>query len=626
MNHIRADCQGGNGLGAGVWVEGGLNQPSVTPENSLLENFDNAGVVVKSLNPALSVDVRANDLPVCRIAGFKIQTTQPGVFEGLAMNQAILRRVLGVSLGVWAAGLVLLAGTNAAHAADAPKLVQKDGRYALLVEGRPFLVLGGQIHNSSAWPSELAQIWDSMAALHANTIEAPVYWEQLEAEEGHFDFANVDQLLEGARAHNLHVVLLWFGTWKNGNMHYVPAWVKSDSKRFPRVIRPDGEPIDVLSPLSRNNLEADKHAFVTLMRHLKQVDGEQHTVIVMQVENEPGNIGSVRDHSEEANRRFAEGVPNELLDAAHKKAGTWAQVFKGEADETFQLYYEAKYINEIAAGGKAEFSIPCSINVWIDYPSATTPQRQWDMPGTGYPSGGAVQKMVGLWRALAPSIDMIGPDIYDDESDFYRETMHAYHRPDNPLWIPETGRNDSFGKFLFYAIGDGAIGFTPFGVDHGGWDIFGVEPWKAHAAHFALLAPMSREIAQLEFDGKLKTAVEEPGQTVEELNFGEWQATVGFGFPQTDGRPAPGTKDSHGAALIGQLGPDEFLVTGDDASVSFHLPGKLPWMRSQIIRAEQGIYENGEWKMLELWNGDETDRGLCFRDKSAVIRIRMAKF
>jgi beta-galactosidase GanA len=171
-------------------------------------------------------------------------------------------------------------------AVDAPRIVEKDGRYALMVDGRPYLVLGGQIHNSSAWPSELPQVWESMAALHGNTVEAPVYWEQVEAQEGHFDFSNVDQIVDGARAHQLHVVLLWFGTWKNGNNHYVPAWVKTDTKRFPRVIRPDGEPIDVLSPLSQNNLDADKAAFVALMRHLKQIDDEQHTVIMIQVEDE----------------------------------------------------------------------------------------------------------------------------------------------------------------------------------------------------------------------------------------------------------------------------------------------------------------------------------------------------
>lgn len=495
-----------------------------------------------------------------------------------------------------------------------------------MVEGRPYLILGGQIHNSSGWPSELPQVWQSMAALHANTVEAPVYWEQFEPQQGRFDYTNVDQIVEGARAHNLHIVFLWFGTWKNGNMHYAPAWVKADSKRFPHTIRPDGEPIDVLSPNSRNTLEADKAAFTALMRHLKQIDAEQRTVLMIQVENESGNIGSVRDNSPESNQEFAGAVPADLLAATNKQPGSWSQVFGSDADEIFQVYHQAKYINAIAAAGKAEFAIPCYINVWIDAPAAELPQRQVDNPGIAYPSGGAVQKMVGLWRKLAPAIDMIGPDIYVDNSAFYRELIKTYHRPDNPLWIPETGRDDSYGKYFFYALGEGAIGFSPFGVDQSGWNILGDQPWKAHANNFALIGPMSSEIARLEFEGKLKTAVEEPGQTAQELDFGGWQATVAFGFPQPDGHPAPGTKDAHAAALVAQLGPDEFLVTGVDASVSFHLPGKLPWIRSQIVSAELGAYENGVWKPLRLLNGDETDRGLRFHQGTEVVRVLMGRF
>ena len=200
---------------------------------------------------------------------------------------------------------VFFVALSSAFAVEAPRIEKKDGRYALMVEGQPYLVLGGQIHNSSAWPSELPQVWDSMAALHANTVEAPAYWEQIEAQEGHFDFGNVDQVIEGARAHNLHVILLWFGTWKNGNMQYAPVWVKTDTKRFPRMIRPDGIPIDVLSANSRTTLEADKAAFTALMRHLKQIDGDQHTILLVQVENESGGVGSVRDFSADSNREFA---------------------------------------------------------------------------------------------------------------------------------------------------------------------------------------------------------------------------------------------------------------------------------------------------------------------------------
>lgn len=510
--------------------------------------------------------------------------------------------------------------------AEAPRIIRKDGRFALLVDGKPFLMLGGQIHNSSAWPSELPQVWKSMAALHANTIEAPVYWEQFEAQPGKFDYTNVDAIVTGAREHGLHVVLLWFGTWKNGNMHYAPAWVKNDPAKYPRIIRPDGEPIDVLSPLSRNTLEADKAAFTRLMGHLKEIDSQDHTVLMVQVENESGNIGSVRDNSAAANRELAGKVPADLLAATGKAEGTWRDVFPGDADEMFQLYHQAKYINEIAQAGKREFDIPLYINVWLDYPPAALAQRQLDQPGIGYPSGGPVQKVVGVWRKLAPAIDAIGPDIYSDNTEFYLSVLAAYHRTDNPLIVPESGRSDSYGSVFFYALGDGALGFAPFGVDQSGWNITGDEPWTAHSRNFALIAPMSREIAQLEFDGMLKTAVEERGAATKELDFGRWQATVAFGFPQQDGRPAPGTRDAHGAALVARLGPDQFLVTGVDASVVFHLPGKLPWIHSQPLTVEEGGYENGVWKTARLLNGDETDRGLSFYQKPTVVRITMQRF
>ena len=525
-----------------------------------------------------------------------------------------------------AAFVLFFASVLSAHAADAPKIVQKDGRYALLVDGSPYLILGGQIHNSSAWPNELPQVWASMEALHANTVAAPVYWEQFEPAEGRFDYANVDALVSGARAHHLHLILLWFGTWKNGNNHYVPAWVKSDTKRFPRVIRPDGEPIDVMSPLGQKTLEADKSAFAAVMRHLKEIDGEQHTVLMMQVENESGNIGSVRDNSAEANKLIAGAVPSDLLAAAKKQPGSWHEVFAGEADEIFQMYYQAKYINAVAAAGKAEFDIPFYINVWVDYPKAELPERQIDTPGIAYPSGGAVQKFVGLWRALAPSIDAIGPDLYSDDPGLYTQLLDTYRRPDNPLWIPETGRGDSYAKFFFSAIGKGAIGFSPFGVDQTGWNILGNDPWAMHSRNYALLAPMQREIARLNFDGKVKTAVEEAGQETQELDFGDWQATVAFGFPQRDGQRPPGTKDLHGVALVARLGPDEFLVTGFDASVTFHLAGKKAWIRSEVVRAEEGTYENNEWKMSRMLNGDETDRGLCFYAKPNVIHVQMGRF
>lgn len=508
-----------------------------------------------------------------------------------------------------------------------PKLVEQDGRHALLVDGEPYLILGGQINNSSSWASTLPQVWPALEAMHANTAEAPIYWEQMEPSPGRFDFSTVDLLLKGAREHRMHLVVLWFGTWKNGNMHYTPEWVKADPVKFPRMINRQGEPIDVLSANAPANAAADRHAFAALMKHLREVDGTVHTVLMMQVENESGGVGSVRDFSAMAEEQFQQSVPAALVTALHKSPGTWKQVFGGDADEAFQAFYQATYVNGVAAAGKAEFPLPMYANVWLSYPVAELPERQMPNPGVGYPSGGPVQGMIDLWKATAPSIDLIGPDIYSDDSGFYRQILNTYSRPDNPLWIPETGNGDSFARFFFYALGKGAIGFSPFGVDRSGWTYAGTEGPKLHTENFALIAPIDRIIAKLNYEGKLKTAVEEPGAAQQELDFGAWKASVRFGFPQPDGRRPPGTKANTGRVLVAQIGTDEFLVTGFEASVAFHVLDRLPGLRMQVLHAEEGVYdERGAWRVNRLLNGDQTDRGLQFKEEPVLVHIKVGRF
>jgi Domain of unknown function (DUF5597) len=193
--------------------------------------------------------------------------------------------------------------------------------------------------------------------------------------------------------------------------------------------------------------------------------------------------------------------------------------------------------------------------------------------------------------------------------------------------VPEIAKTDSFARYDFLALGEGAVGISPFGVDPHGWNILGNSAAAGHARNFALLGPMDREIAKLNFEGKVKTSIEEVGKAEQELDFGTWQVTVSYGFPIYDGRRPPGTKDAHGVALVAQLGPDEFLVTGVDATVNFHLPGRLPGMRVEILSAEEGSYQSGVWKPTRLWNGDESDRGLQFPESEpAVVRVRLGKF
>lgn len=237
-----------------------------------------------------------------------------------------------------------------------PRLVKKDGRYALFVDDAPYLILGAQVHNSSAWPSMLPTVWQSMEYLNVNTVEIPVYWEQFEPKQGSFDYTLVDTLLAEARQHHVRLVLLWFGTWKNGSQHYMPDWMKLQPERYSHVIDKNGHPADSPSPYATASLELDKKAFAAFMAHLKATD-PQRTVIMVQVENEPGTWGSLRDYSPAAQKLFDAPVPADVLKAMQVKSASaspnWQEAFGSEAEVCFHAWSVAKYVGQVAAAGKA---------------------------------------------------------------------------------------------------------------------------------------------------------------------------------------------------------------------------------------------------------------------------------
>lgn len=515
----------------------------------------------------------------------------------------------------------LACGTSLA-CAQMPHLEQRGARHALIVDGKPYLMLGAQINNSSSWAATLPRVWPALEAMHVNTVEAPVYWEQMEPTKGTYDFSGVDLLVQGARAHHLRLVVLWFGTWKNGQSHYVPEWVKTDPGTYPRAISPDGKLLDVLSPNSPANLQADQHAFAAMMRHLRETDSDQHTVLMIQVENETGLIGTVRDHSAMADKEFAQLVPAAL----HASGSTWAKAYGAAADERFAAYSVARYVNAVAAAGKAEYPLPMYCNVWITYPVHALENRDHPSPGQEYPSGGPQQQNLAIWKAAAPALDLLGPDFYSDDRELFRQVVTVYDRPDNSLFIPETHLAADFGPNLFYALGHGAIGFSPFGIDRA------LPEGKLPAyltEDFTLLLPLEQQMAQWNLAGQLQTAVEQPGQARQRVHFAAANrspavdAVVSYGFPQRDGQAPPGTPDFSGRALIAQTGPLEFVVTGFNASVSFELP-EGSTSQLEILRAEEGTYTDGTWVPARIWNGDQTDRGLNFKTGTLdVVRIRL---
>jgi hypothetical protein len=505
-----------------------------------------------------------------------------------------------------------------------PRIVEKDGRYALLVDDAPYLMLGAQVHNSSSWPAMLPKVWPAMEYLNVNTMEMPVYWEQMEPRQGQFDYTLVDTLLKQAREHRLRLVLLWFGTWKNGSQHYMPEWMKLDTARYPHMVDKNGRAVDSPSPFAQASLEADKAAFTAFMRHLKTAD-PQRTVIMVQVENESGTWGSQRDYSPAAQRLYEAPVPAEVLSAMGVKEATpsvsWQEAFGAEAEVCFHAWAVAKYVGQVAAAGKAVYPLPLYANAALRDPLKP------GAPGS-YESGGPTDNVLSIWKAEAPALDVLAPDIYQNDPAAYLKVLELYRRSDNPLFVPETGGAAGNARFFFSALGLGAIGFSPFGMDYTRSRSAAeaatpredaLAPW---AMNYRLIGPMQREIARLNFEGKLKAVAEEQGKLSQTLAFGAWNATVSYGA--SGNRRPTGNAQPVGRALVAQLSDNQFLVTGFFSRVDF-APSDGEKHR-QFLRVEEGTWENGAFKFLRIWNGDETDWGLNFGGEPLLLRVSLATY
>jgi beta-galactosidase GanA len=554
--------------------------------------------------------------------------------------------VIAAILAAWGAGFAAQAQLKE-H--PIPRLVKSDGRYALLVDGAPYLMLGAQANNSSDWPATLPKVWSAIEFLHANTLEIPIYWEQFEPKQGQFDYTEMDTVLAQARAHHVHLVLLWFGTWKNGSQHYMPEWMKLQPGRYFHVINKDGELIDSPSPFCMASLDADTRAFTAFMRHLKATDSER-TVLMVQVENETGTWGALRDYSPEANRLFDGPVPAEVLKAMGKTADSssanWKDVFGPEAEVNFHAWAVSRYVEKVAAAGKAVYPLPLYVNAALRDPLKP------GAPGT-YESGGPTDNVLSIWKAEAPSIDILAPDIYLPGTAEYLKVLDLYHRPDNALFVPETSGAARAARFLFSALGLQAIGYSPFGLDYtrvrrapadkpDAQNAF-LEPT---AQNYRLIGPMMREVAKLNFEGKLQAVAEVEGQDTQTLHFGDWDAVVSYGA--TRNGQAKGNREPIGRALVAQLEDNQFLVAGYDCRVDFRPAGteqqrksgqivigsgQIPsvqidgkWQHRQFLRVEEGAYEDGVFKFQRILNGDQTDWGLNFGSEPDVLRVSVATY
>lgn len=521
----------------------------------------------------------------------------------------------------------------------------------LFVDGKPYLALGGELHNSSASiPDYMLPIWEKLNAMHVRTVIGTVSWEDFEPREGSFDYTSIDAQIAQARKYDMRLVLIWFGAFKNASSTYAPHWVRANPGRFPRAVAngnfreaftyPGAMPRPVVSVFSPELMKSDRAAFTALMKHLAQADPD-HRVIMVQVNNETGMLHDSRDRSPLANAAWAQAVPSELVDylRAHQGAlrpemdavwarqgrrtsGTWAQVFgtDWQAEEVFMAWHFASYMETLAAAGKKALPLPMYTNAWLG------PQESQPVAGQ-YPSGGPGKRVIDIWKAAAPSLTMLAPDIYLPDA---KAPMADYARRDNPLFIPEAQfRTGS----LFWALGHhAALGFSVFGIEDGRID-------SQLAQAYGLLAHMDGMITRAQAESRIAGILIDDGKPVDiklggyKITFRETQnllkqmmLDVGLQAPtapplppsETDiGVPTPG--DSRPFGLVIYEGGNSFVILGKGFTVDFAKDSRL----AEVDRVEEGHFDKTGWKVSRVLNGDERLSPIPM-DKIGMIRIKLA--
>lgn len=529
-----------------------------------------------------------------------------------------------------------------------PHIEERNGQKTLIVKGEPFIMLAGEVHNSNS--SSLAYmetVWEQGKTLGMNSLLMPVTWELTEPEEGVFDFSLVDGLLAQARAHNMKIGFLWFGAWKNAQCYYAPEWVKRDLSRFQRaqvekgknfIRRMDfyGMPYTTLSYLCEETKLADAKAFAALMAHLREVDGEENTVLMVQVENETGVMSAGREHSDEADALFYGQVPQPFVDymKAHTRtmvpglkeaveggpaSGTWEAVFGSWAEEIFSAYYVSRYVNAVAEAGKQEYPLPMAANCWLDKGEAAGQ----------FPSGGPVSRVMEVWQYCAPSIDIIAPDIYVPN---FLEICDEYTRRGTPLFIPECATHSYAASRLLYTVGHyHAMCYSPFGFEDIGKPfsasqsyLFGMDvtdpalkapqdpaEYSAISRHLQSMMPM---LAARYGTSDLQ-AVSGERPEADKMLFGTFGFQVMVDSPMLPGK--------NGGCLAWKESEDTFYLLVAYAALAWFScdPGSP---NVDVLALEEGRFENGQWKRGRRLNGDEVT--ITMYQEPTLLRLKLLAY
>ncbi len=444
----------------------------------------------------------------------------------------------------------------------------KDGLDVL----RSQLILGGELSNSAATcVDDVREVLPRMRRLGLNTVLVPVYWELLEPKEGTFDFTLVDEVMNTARQERLQIVILWFGAWKNSMSCYAPEWFKRDTKRFPRAVTASGKQLEIASAFAPEVMAADRKAFGELMDHVAQQDPNGEVVIMTQVENEIGMLESARDYSPLATKAYNAVVPRQLTDylQKHRKTlhpklaerynpdgRTWAEMFGTDAygDEIFMAWHHAVYVEQLSKRARESTQMPLYVNAALN--------SRGRKPGE-YPSAGPLAHLIDVWRAGAPTIAMLSPDIYDTG---FKSWAQQYAVQGNPLFIPETRCSDAAGVRALYAFGEhGALGYSPFAIDQtGGSAVNNV------TQAYALLRQLEPLLLRYRGTEACRGLLFDQEDTETVMQFGNTVLTCSHYFTLPwDPRATDGSVWPEGGGIVLRLADDEYLIAGNGIVVQF---------------------------------------------------------
>jgi hypothetical protein len=527
-------------------------------------------------------------------------------------SAALIFRVCRVSMISALISMACVASVHPQSTSALPHLKKQGTATQLIVHNTPFLMLGGELGNSSASDMKyMVHVWPKLNAMHVNTILMPVYWELIEPKEGQFDFALVGELIASARTNGVKIVVLWFGSWKNSMSCYAPYWVKTNQARFPRSRTKDGRAVEILTPFSDENRNADAKAFAALLKHLRAFDGKQNTVVMIQVENEIGMIPQARDHCAEAEEAFGRQVPEELLaylqqnkgalteelqqtwsSTGMKTSGTWEQVFGTglPTDEIFMAWHFAQYANYVTQAGKKEYPLPMFVNAALIRPNYK--------PGQ-YPSAGPLPHLMDVWRAAAPHIDFLAPDIYFPN---FAEWLGKYDRGGNAVFVPEVDRRQSVTN-AFYAIGrHNAMGYSPFSIESVD------DPQNSQFTKgYDILHQLTPLILEHQGRGTMAGFLLDSAAQTAEITLGDYTFTVKHEYTWPYAARAEGNTPRFGGMIV-MTAKDEFCIAGSGAVVTFQSSSGNGSIAG-IASMEEGAFVRGKWVAGRRMNGDEDHQG-----------------